>query len=417
MKKEMLIFILFLILLPFKVLADDCVDSSTKYETSLDSSFEYADFEWCLMSFTNKADRKIYHAFDEYTGLGKKKFNGYDFCGVPAGNASDRCDFVLTNGNSTNSCPDGFSTFRINFYGDDGGKYVGFGCRKDKVVENVIEKSIDALAQQEVDIFKELQIQNSSNYICELETGVDGIIASWSNKSKCILKMNDNVGYIYVNIRNSSTSKLVYRVTIKNMKESHIEGISESINHRTYDYGKPENCSEANLFSWSGVQFCKSSSLSCPVNYSKFNVTAHLSNNIDTTVYGCRKLKEATSTLYENKLNYNSLCANGDFRKVARILGIVLSIVKVVVPLIIIVLGIVDLTKAVTSGDDKALSKATSSLIKRVIAGFIVYIIPIAIMGILNAIEITKGIEKENNSDFGACTKCIFSPYKDCSIK
>lgn len=67
--------------------------------------------------------------------------------------------------------------------------------------------------------------------------------------------------------------------------------------------------------------------------------------------------------------------------------------------------------KAIVASDVKAISKATASLIKRVIAGMVVYIIPIIVLGILNAIEITKGIEKENSSDFGTCTKCIFAPF------
>ena len=45
--------------------------------------------------------------------------------------------------------------------------------------------------------------------------------------------------------------------------------------------------------------------------------------------------------------------------------GYGLLAVKVLVPLIIIVFGLIDFAKAMTSGDDKAIKSAASSLIKR----------------------------------------------------
>ena len=69
----------------------------------------------------------------------------------------------------------------------------------------------------------------------------------------------------------------------------------------------------------------------------------------------------------------------------------------------------IDFSKAVIANDEKAISKATSSLIKRFIAGVIVILLPTIIMAILNFIKVTKGIE---DNEFGACTTCLFSPSK-----
>lgn len=75
-----------------------------------------------------------------------------------------------------------------------------------------------------------------------------------------------------------------------------------------------------------------------------------MSNNVVSSVYGCRKLQNAyTPDPYENKLNYSSLCANEGIKKVARIVGIILTIVKILVPLIIIIFGMFDLGKSYCS--------------------------------------------------------------------
>lgn len=109
-------------------------------------------------------------------------------------------------------------------------------------------------------------------------------------------------------------------------------------------------------------------------------------------------------------LNYNSICANEGPRQAAKIVGYVIQICKWIVPLMIIILGMMDFGKAVISSDEKAINKATSSLIKRFIAGIVVFFIPTIVMAILNLIKITNGIEDKENTNFGACTTCLFDP-------
>ena len=121
---------------------------------------------------------------------------------------------------------------------------------------------------------------------------------------------------------------------------------------------------------------------------------------------------------YVDKINYNSLCENRSIKQTMKLIGYLVQVVRWIVPLIIIVLGMIDFGKASIESDDKALNKATASLIRRIVAGVVVFFIPTIILGLLNAIEITKGIEDETNSQFGACTKCIFGAHKSgyCDI-
>lgn len=121
---------------------------------------------------------------------------------------------------------------------------------------------------------------------------------------------------------------------------------------------------------------------------------------------------------YVDKINYNSLCENRNIKQTMKLIGYLVQVIRWIVPLIIIVLGMIDFGKATIESDDKALSKATASLIRRLVAGVVVFFIPTIVLGLLNAIEITKGIEDETNSQFGACTKCIFGAHKSgyCDI-
>ena len=63
--------------------------------------------------------------------------------------------------------------------------------------------------------------------------------------------------------------------------------------------------------------------------------------------------------------------------------GYVLFAIKIIVPLIIIVLGIIDFAKASLSSDDKAVSKAAASLLNRFIIGVAVFFVPTVVSIVL----------------------------------
>ena len=97
--------------------------------------------------------------------------------------------------------------------------------------------------------------------------------------------------------------------------------------------------------------------------------------------------------------------------KVWQIVGYHFLILKIVIPLILIILGIIDLGKAVISSDDKAIKKSTVTLIKRVIAGIAIFFIPTIIQVLFTYIA---GFTSDMNDDFMICIDCITSPNKDC---
>ncbi len=132
---------------------------------------------------------------------------------------------------------------------------------------------------------------------------------------------------------------------------------------------------------------------------------------------GTITVPENSKPTYNPSFNTNDICANEGVTDALIIIGHIISILKYIVPLIIIVFGMVDFTKAVVSSDDKAISKAAGALIRRVIAGIVIFLVPTIISTILN---ITISTDINNNkttigdTEFGKCTKCIFSP-SDCT--
>ena len=86
-----------------------------------------------------------------------------------------------------------------------------------------------------------------------------------------------------------------------------------------------------------------------------------------------------------------------------QILGYVVNIIKIVIPLILIVLGMIDLGKAVISSDDKAINKAVTSLIKRFIAAVIMFFIPTIVSALFNALSVGD----LTSDDANKCVQCV----------
>ena len=62
--------------------------------------------------------------------------------------------------------------------------------------------------------------------------------------------------------------------------------------------------------------------------------------------------------------------------QVMALIKFILNVVRFVIPIVLIVLGTFDLFKAVTAGKDEDIKKKQQVLIKRVIAGVIVFLVP-----------------------------------------
>ena len=107
----------------------------------------------------------------------------------------------------------------------------------------------------------------------------------------------------------------------------------------------------------------------------------------------------------QSNFDYERPCDEKDVLKAMKIIGRVVQIAKIIVPLIIIVFGMIDYSKAVLSDDEKATSKATGVLVKRIISGILVFIAPAVINGLLKVVGVIK--EDVDKGSYGKCINCI----------
>lgn len=109
--------------------------------------------------------------------------------------------------------------------------------------------------------------------------------------------------------------------------------------------------------------------------------------------------------LQENQQTVGNFCTNSGVKTVLKLIGYVVQALRWLIPIIIIVLGIFDFSKAAISSDDKALASATSSLAKRVISGIIIFILPSVVNAILNFIGLNT------RSNFEECTSLVLDVF------
>jgi len=67
----------------------------------------------------------------------------------------------------------------------------------------------------------------------------------------------------------------------------------------------------------------------------------------------------------------------------------ILDIIRIAVPVLLIVLGMMDFSRAIISNDEKALKEAQSIFVKRLIAGVVIFFLPVMLNLLLSFIDMT----------------------------
>lgn len=67
-------------------------------------------------------------------------------------------------------------------------------------------------------------------------------------------------------------------------------------------------------------------------------------------------------------------CSDPNLEAILDIVNSVINLIKIIVPIALILMGSIDLAKAVFAGKDDDIKKATGTLFKRFIAGLIVFL-------------------------------------------
>lgn len=86
---------------------------------------------------------------------------------------------------------------------------------------------------------------------------------------------------------------------------------------------------------------------------------------------------------------------------VIAIVRLVMNIICIAVPIIMILMGTIDLFKAVTAGKDEDIKKKQKALITRIIAGVLVFLVPTIVSVIMNLIGVSSWRTCWNNAAKG----------------
>ena len=102
-------------------------------------------------------------------------------------------------------------------------------------------------------------------------------------------------------------------------------------------------------------------------------------------------------------------CTNENIVKLLKIAAIGLIIIKIIVPVLLIIIGMVSLFKAFIDEDQGAFSKALSGFIFKLVIGVFVFLLPSILSAMINLINGTDKVK----SEFEACSTCLLN-YCDC---
>lgn len=95
-----------------------------------------------------------------------------------------------------------------------------------------------------------------------------------------------------------------------------------------------------------------------------------------------------------------------------QLVGRILMVFKIAIPILLIVFGMIDLGKAVIASKEDAIQKATESLIKRLIAGVVIFFIPFLVGAVFNLIDSFSDLNSDDYK-YNVCEKCVTSPNGD----
>lgn len=105
-------------------------------------------------------------------------------------------------------------------------------------------------------------------------------------------------------------------------------------------------------------------------------------------------------------------CSDRNIILALRFIGYLLMVAKVAIPLIIIVVGTIDLFKSVVDKDEKSLVKQAKILGMRIVAGIFVFFIPTIVYALF---ELSSDLKIVNSDKYKKCVGCVLDA-KNCTI-
>ena len=110
-----------------------------------------------------------------------------------------------------------------------------------------------------------------------------------------------------------------------------------------------------------------------------------------------------------NLLTIN-ICSNA--KDILSLVGIILTVFKIAIPIIIIAIGMVDLGKAALSSKPEEIKKQATSLLWRFVGGVFIFFLPSLVMLLFKLIGPWGPVEAQ--TDYNICYSCVVHPWRGC---
>ncbi len=91
-------------------------------------------------------------------------------------------------------------------------------------------------------------------------------------------------------------------------------------------------------------------------------------------------------------------CNDATMLQVMGIVRFIMRVICIIVPIVMIILGTIDLFKAVTAGKEEDIKKKQKALITRLIAGILVFLVPTIVTVLFNLIGVSDWKTCWNNA-------------------
>ena len=98
-----------------------------------------------------------------------------------------------------------------------------------------------------------------------------------------------------------------------------------------------------------------------------------------------------------------NFCGESAVLRVLKLVGVIIIVAKIAIPLILIVIGSLDLYKAVLAKDGKDLTSSLRTFVFRLLAGVLVFFVPTIVNAAFDLLSDSTTGEATNNQ----CIKCV----------
>ncbi len=96
-----------------------------------------------------------------------------------------------------------------------------------------------------------------------------------------------------------------------------------------------------------------------------------------------------------------------------QLVGLSLNIFKITLPVILIVLGVLDISKAVISSKSEDVKKNMKNFFKKVAVCIMIFFVPSIVMIIFGFVQSFNTIINDSGIDYDVCYDCMFKPTSD----